>query len=276
MSPRFLIIGGTLNDISIGPLLESFLFPIIPNFNPERGKTYRGDLAIILVNRFASDFRKLLVDLHGRISRCVVFAAQSADHDLSVRDQINGRTAVEICTKHHCFDVMLGSRIDGDGRNFLEKQVHEFVSGTPEPRPTIHVRRVKGKAFIAMPYEPFWNQRCDHYIHYALKSKGFQADLARQKSYNANRLKMKKAIDAADFVIAGICDREDVSGRCVSNPNVCFEAGMAWAMGKPLILAVQGPHYKVPADFESLPRIDYHDNMDLALQIVRRLKLVKK
>ena len=77
--------------------------------------------------------------------------------------------------------------------------------------------------------------------------------------------KTVREIRQADFCIF---DNRDAD----SKPNVYIEAGIAYVLGKPFIVAdYKGNRLAVPSDLQHINRVQYRDYADLSRQIYFRL-----
>ena len=102
--------------------------------------------------------------------------------------------------------------------------------------------------FVAMPFGPEWSASVQQAVERAAAACGFRA-VRGDATLSAGTImnQVWDGIRHADAVIA------DVTGR---NPNVLYEAGMAHAIGKPVVLLMQD-HESAPFDIAAERRIHY-------------------
>jgi hypothetical protein len=124
----------------------------------------------------------------------------------------------------------------------------DFVFGFPLSEPP----RSQGEprpAFVAMPYGPAWFQPVRDIVVTTASAAGFKAevskDLARPRSITDQ---IWQGIRRSDVVVA------DISGH---NPNVFYELGLAHALGKEVIVMVQGAE-RSPFDISTERFLSYN------------------
>jgi hypothetical protein len=107
-------------------------------------------------------------------------------------------------------------------------------SGTPNRRLELVGRRSREKphAFVAMPFDPAFDDRFHYGIERAVYDAGYLCERADLAAFTGDVLAwVKDRIDRAHLVVA------DLTG---ANANVYLEVGYAWGRGIPTVLLAQG------------------------------------
>ncbi len=142
----------------------------------------------------------------------------------------------------------------------------DFIFGFPLSQPP----RSSGEArpaFVAMPYDPSWFQSVRDVVVNTASAAGFKAEVSKDLATPGPITdQIWQGIRRSDVVVA------DISGH---NPNVFYELGLAHALGKEVILIVQGAE-RLPFDIATgrLLRYNVSDLSSLGVALGQAFKAV--
>jgi hypothetical protein len=121
--------------------------------------------------------------------------------------------------------------------------------------------------FVAMPFRPDFQDLYKYAIRPALEDVGFEIWKADEKISNIDVMcKICHGIQECSYVLANISDW---------NPNVLFEMGLAYGLGKNVVL-IKDRKRNVPVDLKGLEYVDYENIDDLRRNITAFFRSVGK
>ena len=121
--------------------------------------------------------------------------------------------------------------------------------------------------FVAMPFRPDFQDLYKYAIRPALEDVGFEIWKADEKISNIDVMcKICHGIQECSYVLANISDW---------NPNVLFEMGLAYGLGKNVVL-IKDRKRTVPVDLKGLEYVDYENIDDLRRNITAFFRSVGK
>jgi len=114
-----------------------------------------------------------------------------------------------------------------------------------------------------MPFRPEFEDIYKYGIIPALKAAGLKAWKADESIKNIDVMcKICEGIQSSRYAIINI------SGW---NPNVLFELGLAYGLGKETVL-IKGHEEKVPADLRGMEYIEYRNSDELRKKLIKFFK----
>ncbi|WP_138296421.1 MULTISPECIES: TIR domain-containing protein [unclassified Clostridium] len=132
------------------------------------------------------------------------------------------------------------------------------IMGCPV-NPELNTRKV----FIGMPFDSQFNDSYNYGIIPALNSQYYEPYKADNQSSTIDLMcKVCREIQSCKFAIINI------SG---SNPNVMFELGLAYGLGKNVIL-IKDKNTEVPSDIKGIEYIEYYHAKDLQDKLTRAVQ----
>lgn len=121
--------------------------------------------------------------------------------------------------------------------------------------------------FVAMPFRPNFQDFYKYAIRPALEDMGFKIWKADEKIDNIDIMcKMCQGIQECSYVVANISDW---------NPNVLFEIGLAYGIGKNVVM-IKDRKESVPVDLKGLEYIDYETIDDLKRNLIAFFKSMRE
>lgn len=227
--------------------------------NARRAASGDRDLVLFIVRPDVQKIRDFLVRLQAPNRQVIVYAHEK---------RASGPIAVEYCSSGLACDFLKWGKISR-----VEERLHALYHGRcPYPMIDVPFDHANGepRVFIATPYETEYRLTMSNAVVPALRQARLQPCWA-DEPYRAGEFPqvIRRLIRESALFIANIC----VGREAINNPNVYYEAGQATALDIPVIFVRPNGESDVvvPADIASWMRIEYDNEVDLAMRLYHGL-----